>query len=126
MDDDGNLEVQLEGGSRDGKRASYPAAPKSGSTLEPPTERLRNRSLSAPHLAWLRPKDRSGNATGSKEGFGSLSRSSSSATSKCVRSFSGKLRAVSKSRPVSTGGEDVNHGAYFLNDYCKRTPQNVC
>lgn len=122
-----NLEVQLEGrGSRDGKRASYPAAPNSGSTLEPPTERLRNRSLSAPHLAWLRSKDKSGNATGTKEGFRSLSRSPSSVTSKSVRSFSGRLRGVSKSRPSSAGGEGVSHGAYCLNDYCTRTPQNIC
>ncbi|KAG9313478.1 HECT-like ubiquitin-conjugating enzyme-binding-domain-containing protein [Chiua virens] len=58
---DGDSTSEEQRGSRDGKRASYPAAPKSDATLEPPSER-RNRSLSAPHLAWLRPKDKSGGA----------------------------------------------------------------
>ncbi|KAG8216813.1 hypothetical protein J3R82DRAFT_7067 [Butyriboletus roseoflavus] len=111
-DDDQSSEVQLDGrGSRDGKRASYPAAPKSGSTLEPPTERSRSRSLSASHLAWLRPKDKSGNTTSMKECFSSLSRSPSLATSKSVRSFSGRLYGVGKSRPSSTGGEGASHAA---------------
>lgn len=109
-------------GSRDGKRASFPAAPKSGSTLEPPSERLRNRSLSAPHLAWLRSKDKSGNTTGTKA---SLTRSlssdpkslPSSATSKSVRSFSGRLRGASKSRPSSASGEDVSSGTSLPTDY---------
>ncbi|KAF8549610.1 hypothetical protein OG21DRAFT_1469812 [Imleria badia] len=119
-DEDQSSEVQLEGGdSRDGKRASYPAVPKSGSTLEPPSERSRNRSLSAPHLAWLRSKEKSGSVNGTKEGFGSVTRSFPSepkslpllATSKSVRSFSGRLRGGSKSRPPSAGGEDMSHGA---------------
>lgn len=131
MDEDQSSEVQLEGrDSRDGKRASYPATPKSGSTLEPPSERLRNRSLSAPHLAWLRPKEKSGCATGTTEGFGPVTRSLSSdpkrlppsATSnlKSVRSLSRRLRGASKSRPPSAVGEDVSHGASFLNYYCRR------
>ncbi|KAI9567457.1 HECT-like ubiquitin-conjugating enzyme-binding-domain-containing protein [Boletus coccyginus] len=78
IDEDQSSEVQLEGGSRDGKRASYPAAPKSGSTLELPSERSRNRSLSASHLSWLRPKEKSGSVTGTKERFSSITRSLSS------------------------------------------------
>lgn len=109
-------EVQPGGrGSRDGKRASCPAVPKSGSTLELPLEKLRDRSLSAPHLAWLRPKDRSGNANGTKENSSSVTRSVSSdpkglsslAASKSVRSFPGKLYGT-KSRPPSADAEDIN------------------
>ncbi|KAN0084280.1 HECT-like Ubiquitin-conjugating enzyme (E2)-binding domain containing protein [Tylopilus felleus] len=113
-------EVQPEDkSSQDGKRASYPSAPTSGSTLEPPSERSRNRSLSAPHLAWLRPREKPGSAPGTTEGSGSVMRTASSdpkstpssAIPKSVRSFSGRLRRGSKSRPSSAGGEDVNHGA---------------
>ncbi|KAH0826560.1 HECT-like ubiquitin-conjugating enzyme-binding-domain-containing protein [Lanmaoa asiatica] len=111
-EDDQSSEAQLEGrDSRDGKRASYPTVPKSSSSLEPPSERLRNRSLSAPHLAWLRSKDKSGTATSTKEGSRCLSRSPSLVTSKSVRSLSGRLRGVNKSRPPSVGGEGVSHGA---------------
>lgn len=128
IDEDQSSEVQLEGGSRDGKRASYPAAPKSGSTLELPSERSRNRSLSASHLSWLRPKEKSGSATGTKERFSSITRSLSSdpkslppsATLKSVRSFSGRLRGASKSRPSSTSREGMSHGASLLNDSCGR------
>ncbi|KAF8137420.1 HECT-like ubiquitin-conjugating enzyme-binding-domain-containing protein [Boletus edulis] len=118
--EDQSSEKEPEGrSSRDGKRASYPSEPKSGSTLEPPPDRLRNRSLSAPHLAWLRPKEKTGSANGTKEGFGSITRTLSSdpkslppsATSKSVRSFSGRLRGVSKTRPSSAGGDGVSLGA---------------
>lgn len=126
--EDQSSEVQLEGGSRDGKRASYPAAPKSGSTLELPSERSRNRSLSASHLSWLRPKEKSGSATGTRERFSSITRSLSSdpkslppsATPKSIRSFSGRLRGASKTRPPSTSREDMSCGASLLNDSCGR------
>ncbi|KAG6377492.1 HECT-like ubiquitin-conjugating enzyme-binding-domain-containing protein [Boletus reticuloceps] len=120
LQDRESSEKEPEGrSSRDGKRASYPSEPKSGSTLEPPPDRLRNRSLSAPHLAWLRPKEKTGSANGTKEGFGSITRTlssdpkslPSSATSKSVRSFSGRLRGVSKTRPSSAGEDGVSLGA---------------
>ena len=124
VDEDQSSEGQLQdGGSRDGKRASYPATPKSGSTLEPPSEKSRNRSLSAPHLAWLRPKEKSGSTTGTKEGFGSLARSFSS-DPKSVRGFSGRLRGASKSRP-SSAGEDTSHGASFLNELIRDISTHV-
>ena len=120
VDGDQSSEVQIEGReSRDDKRASYPAPPKSASTLEPPLERSRNRSLSAPHLAWLRPKEKSGSANGTKESS-ALARTFSSepknrprsAAYKSVRSISGRLRTASKSRsrPSSASGEDMSRG----------------
>lgn len=121
VDGDQSSEVQVEGsGSRDDKRASYPALPRSASTLEPPSERSRNRSLSAPHLAWLRPKEKSGSANGTKESSASSARTFSSepknrprsAAYKSVRSISGRLRTASKSRsrPSSASGEDMSRG----------------
>ncbi|KAF9225898.1 hypothetical protein BS17DRAFT_777838 [Gyrodon lividus] len=113
----------MESGGRnfqDCKRVPFPENPQTGfvSVLEPPS---RCRSLSAPHLAWLRSRERSGTASSAKDlGVGSVARASSSdtkrapsssATSKAPRRFSGRFIGASKSRPVSAGGEGESNGA---------------
>ncbi|KIJ61613.1 hypothetical protein HYDPIDRAFT_137583 [Hydnomerulius pinastri MD-312] len=92
-------------------------------TLAHPThKKSRSRSLSAPHLAWLRPvsRDRSGTGSSAKDmGAGSAGKTSSSTRknspsstmSRASKRLSGKFGGASKSRPVSAGGEGISTGA---------------
>ncbi|KIK82318.1 hypothetical protein PAXRUDRAFT_832273 [Paxillus rubicundulus Ve08.2h10] len=116
-------DMKSEGTNFRDSKQSFPENPKTGfvPVLGPPShKKSRSRSLSAPHLAWLRVRDRSGTASSAKDvGTGSVARTSSdtkiassfSTTSKVARRFSGRFSGGSKSRPVSAGGEGINNGA---------------
>ncbi|KIJ11155.1 hypothetical protein PAXINDRAFT_119016 [Paxillus involutus ATCC 200175] len=122
-DMDQSSDMVSEGTNFRDSKQPFPENPQTGfvPVLGPLShKKSRSRSLSAPHLAWLRARDRSGTASSAKDmGTGSMARTSSdtkiassySTTSKVARRFSGRFSGGSKSRPVSVDGEGISNGA---------------